>query len=61
MSMFLQGHQIIEGIDLRQTAGVDDAHKEVADICPMNQLNLFDIINRFTYTFYINNVFTNLN
>ncbi len=30
MGVFLKGHEVIEGVDIRQAASVDEAHEEVA-------------------------------
>jgi hypothetical protein len=31
--MFLEGHQIVEGIDIPQVAGVNQAHEHITDEC----------------------------
>jgi hypothetical protein len=33
--MLLESHQVIEGIDLRQVAGVDQAREQIADKQPV--------------------------
>jgi len=36
--VFLQRHEVIEGSDLRQLAGMDEAHKDVVDMCTVEGL-----------------------
>ena len=38
MRMLLQGNSIIEGVYLRQLAGMNEAHKDIADICAVEGL-----------------------
>jgi len=32
MGVSLKGHEVVEGVDLRQTASLDDAHEEIANV-----------------------------
>ena len=33
LRMLLQRYEVIEGIDLGQRAGMEQAHKDIADLC----------------------------